>query len=532
MFNLGRVVTGQRSKLFVNAKGFNAMRDICNRLRNLEFDPVYFKTQSLGSGYFVTLTNVAVSGEENEFHWKVETNSSSSNSSSLIVHGGYWCRETEAGLAVNKIPLTCDTGPWDEDYTNTYKSISTSTNVGSHYIYLELDNPLEPTTCEAKSSPTWPAYNSGKSIMVIAKTNCSSGVIEQYLEGDYYDSTYARPDSQLPNQASYSIAINTAGRTILFDVENPTPAGMVTGDLVVFRQDSGIGGVPTVRYTTKVLAAGTADTAGTSGSSAYALYAGTAAFANVAGSGWPIPSHNTLSDIVANTNAQDNHNGDPVTPLGNFAYLSGRINRIGNSFAPSVSLDDATGNESILPNEHELRAADSAPTLKWSSGDCYLQIALGAKTLKWAAQELVTGNQVELNWGTHTLVNSWSSTLDFAVGRDCSSYKFEITDQPGDNYWDSDDFIVNTDATVDLYGATGMDLYSPVSVNIGIPGSAQINIGDEIINLFPSTGGTLCIEGAPGKTGWVDDGVNFRLSFTKGLITAVANTAGAGWSSD
>jgi hypothetical protein len=306
-----------------------------------------------------------------------------------------------------------------------------------------------------------------------------------------------------------------------YDFASPTPVSMTGGDLVEFRQASGIGGNPTLRYTAKVLAAGTADSAGTSGTSGYSTYSGTADFANVAGSGWPTSwAHAGLSDILAGTDG-DEHNGDPQSGVGNYPYVSGRSNRLANSFAPTVALDDATGNESILPNEHELRAADSAPTLKWSSADCYLQIALGAKTLKWAAQELTTGDQVELDWSTHELTNSWSTTLDMDVGRTCGAFKFEIADQPGDNYWNSDNLIVEVDDTIDLHATT--------STIIGAQGGRQIEI-DADINLV--TSGQLQINGAMGKTGYVDDGVNFRLSFTKGLITAVANTAGAGWSSD
>jgi len=42
-------------------------------------------------------------------------------------------------------------------------------------------------------------------------------------------------------------------------------------------------------------------------------------------------------------------------------------------------------------------------------------------------------------------------------------------------------------------------------------------------------GGTA-VAGVNGITGWVDDGANFRLTFTDGIITAVANSSGGGHS--
>lgn len=515
-----------RTDRSISYSNWSQLYDQNKKLLNITFDPATFFVMDDPTGVYVAVnpSSIISTMEEDRYHWRVETNAAASNSSSLIVRGGYWNRELPEGLGSYKIALTCDSGAWDEDYDNSYKSLQTATSTASYYIYVELDNPLHPTTCTAKSSLTWPAYDNARSSMVIAWTNCASGEIEQFLEGDYYDAVYSRPDSQLPGQSSYSIQVNnTTGRTMLYDFTNASSAVMVTGDLVVIRQDNGIGGNHTVRYTNKVLNAAYADSAGTSGSSSYALDAGTAAFADVAGSGWPTSwAHAGLSDIIAGTDG-DEHNGDPQSGVGNFPYISGRANRLANSVAPGVTIDDATRNESILVNERELRAADNAPVLVWSSADCYLQIALGLKTLKWAARQLVTGDQVELDWsdGVHEMTNSWSTTLDFSVGRTCDAYQFEITDQPGDNYWDSDDLIVEVDNTVDIHATT--------SLVICAQGGRAILL-DADIDL--QTGGQLQINGAMGKTGYVDDGTNFRLTFTKGLITAVANTAGAGWASD
>jgi hypothetical protein len=41
-------------------------------------------------------------------------------------------------------------------------------------------------------------------------------------------------------------------------------------------------------------------------------------------------------------------------------------------------------------------------------------------------------------------------------------------------------------------------------------------------------GGTS-VGGVNGHTGWIDDGVNFRATFTDGILTGVANSTAGGW---
>jgi hypothetical protein len=120
---------------------------------------------------------------------------------------------------------------------------------------------------------------------------------------------------------------------------------------------------------------------------------------------------------------------------------------------------------------------------------------------------------VELDWSTHELTNSWSSTLDFHSGRTIGAYKYEVTDQPGDNYWNSDNLIVEVDDVIDLHAMNSMI--------VGAQGGRQIVI-DSDIDL--QTSGQLQVDGTPGVTmsGYYVLDINGDLhsvATTKGLVT-------------
>ena len=146
-----------------------------NNLRNIDFASGFSYAYD-GSGIHVSQRPSSSTLTE-EYHWLVESNTAASDTKSFIVRGGYWLREKEEGLGVNKIPLTCDSGVWNESYDNSYKSIQLANNVESFYIFLQLEHPLLPTTCTVQSSNAWPVYSDSKSVMVIAKANAAAAAL-------------------------------------------------------------------------------------------------------------------------------------------------------------------------------------------------------------------------------------------------------------------------------------------------------------------------------------------------------------------
>jgi hypothetical protein len=124
-----------------------------------------------------------------------------------------------------------------------------------------------------------------------------------------------------------------------------------------------------------------------------------------------------------------------------------------------------------------------------------------------------------------------SSTLIQSVGNvsSISSSGYIKIDGDAGVIIDSGGDIV-IDATGDLnVDADNVDIYGSTSLQISAQGGRAILL-DADIDL--QTGGELQINGTKGKTGWFDDGVNFRVTVTKGLITNMTNTVSAGWSSD
>ena len=508
MSTIGERVTSQKGYLVVNKPGFNNMADICNIFRNIAFDKTQFLVRQLGDSISVSLQGDSAGlGAEEEHHWLVESNATSSNSSSWIVRGGYWLRELEEGLGVSKIPLTCDTGVWNEDYDARYKSITTATNVGSYYVYLELDHPLKPTTCVVKSSTTWPAYTNAKSTMVIAKTNCTSGTVEQYLEGDYYDATYARPDAQLPGQSSYSISVNNStGRTIQYDFVNPPNTGMVAGDLVEFRQVTGIGGVPTLRYTSKVLDSVHADDADDALHADDADHAISSDWADYANAGsWPTSfDHPSLTD----RNLSD---------AGGHSYYwaySGWRNPDNLSYKTT---GDCFSNQFAIQENSTLNYWTNAAA-KITSSD-FISLVTKTNDIDITAKRNLNESAV-----IHSSCST-SYTIIQSVGNvsSVSSSGFIKLDGDAGVIIDSDaNLVLVSTGNLDVDAGGTVDIYGTSSLQISAQGGRAILL-DADIDL--QTGGQLQVNGTPGvtMTGYsvldTTTGELHSIATTKGLMT-------------
>jgi len=503
--NLGRTVTKQSGKLFVNERGFNAMKDICNKLRNIDFDSNYFIVKNYGGGILVSMSDSALTGDEEEFHFKIESNSASSALTDYYVRGGVW-RHQSKNIVYN-IFSTCDAGPWDENYEDTYKSITLASNAVS-YIYAELDNRLLPTTVTIKSSLTKPTYDNTKDFEILGKVNTSSGVIDTQWFGGDIDRRVEQPDSNKTSPDTCSLERNNTSGVIqsyLFPAGADT--AMVAGDLVEFRDlDGGIGGVPSTAYTSKVLAAGNADYATNAN---HAVWADVAALANVASSGWPTTfSHPSLTDL----DASDDH---PHY----WANTSWR-NPDDDSYKTT---GDCFSNQFAIQENSTLNYWTNAAA-KITSSD-FISLVTKTNDIDITAKRNLNESAV-----IHSSCST-SYTILQSVGNvsSVSSSGFIKLDGDAGVIIDSDaDMVLVATGDINMDGVD-LDIYGSNSLKISAQGGRAILL-DSDIDL--QSGGELQINGAKGKTGWFDDGTNFRITVTKGLITGMANSSSAGYSTD
>jgi len=484
----------------------NAVRTV-NNLRNIDFDSNFSYAYD-GSGVHISANHKSISpSDEFRHHFKVESNTAS-NTASFLVRGGYWLREQEDGTTLWKTPLSCDTGAYSGDYDKQYKTISLATNTADNYISIVLDDALRPTSCDVLVSTTWPVFNDLTSYEVIATINGASNVINQFITEDKNDNTYARMDSHPHDGAIETCTLEINGitsKTQLYKFPDRIDTKMVTGDLVVFSdQNGGTGGAPSVSYTSSVLHADTAEDANNSSHSDSSDWAG---YAN--NGSWPTTfDHPSLTDrdlsdlgghryywAYSGWRHPDTQSyaTDADVTAGRFLIYGGP--QYWNNVALNV---DVTSTIDLYADDDI--SIDSAADIMESSLN-YFNCTSGTILI-----QAYTNNTIESTTG-------WV-TIDGDVG-------VSILSANSVSISATDDVIVDAGNVVDIYGTN--------SLTISAQGGRAIVL-DADIDL--QTGGELQINSAKGKTGWVDDGVNFRLTFTKGLITTVANTSGAGWSSD
>lgn len=457
----------------------------------------------------VTPYGITVSGQQlvqdaERAHFLVESNVSGT-SISYLVRGGYWFRELENGVTLLKLPLQCDSGGWDENYDDTYKSITLSNNTTSHYITLILDDPLEPTTLSVTSSVTAPVYSEETSYLIIAKANAASGVIDQYYSGDYHDMTYNRVDDAPPDILNQSLEIDgTTKRMQLKGFPGGVDTAMVATDLVVFRDKTGgLGGVPKVSFTSKVLDSAHSD------DSDHAIIADFSNSSGIALSGWPT-TWDHVNDIT--NKGTDDH---PAF----WAEVAFRN--------PDDQSYKTTGD--CFSNQFAIQ--ENSAVNYWTNAAAHIEssdfISLETKTndIDIAAKRNLNESSVIYSScsTSYTLIQSvgnvtaLSGTAYVKIDGDAGV----IIDSGSDMVLVAiDDLDVDADK-VDIYGST--------SLKISAQGGRAILL-DADIDL--QTGGELQVNGSKGKTGWFDDGTNFRITVTKGLITGMANSSSAGWSSD
>ena len=499
--NLGRTVTKQSGKLFVNERGFNAMKDICNKLRNIDFDSNYFIVKNYGGGILVSMSDSALTGDEEEFHFKIESNSASSALTDYYVRGGVW-RHQSKNIVYN-IFSTCDAGPWDENYEDTYKSITLASNAVS-YIYAELDNRLLPTTVTIKSSLTKPTYDNTKDFEILGKVNTSSGVIDTQWFGGDIDRRVEQPDSNKTSPDTCSLERNNTSGVIqsyLFPAGADT--AMVAGDLVEFRDlNGGIGGVPSTAYTSKVLSAGNADYATNSN---HAVWADVAALANVASSGWPTSwDHPSLTD----RNLSD---------AGGHAYYWAYTGWRNPDSLSYKTTGDCFSNQFAIQENSTLNYWTNAAA-KITSSD-FISLVTKTNDIDITAKRNLNESAV-----IHSSCST-SYTIIQSVGNvsSVSSSGFIKLDGDAGVIIDSDaNLVLVSTGNLDVDAGGTVDIYGTSSLQISAQGGRAILL-DADIDL--QTGGQLQVNGTPGvtMTGYsvldTTTGELHSIATTKGLMT-------------
>jgi len=336
---------------------------------------------------------------------------------------------------------------------------------------------------------------------VIAYTNASSGSIEQYLDGDYYDSVYARPDSQLPGQTSYSVQINnTTGRTIHYDFTNPIDTGMAAGDLVEFRQVTGIGGAPTLRYTSKVLDSVHADNADDATWASDADHANWADYAN-AGS-WPTTfDHPDLDELDAsddhphywaNTDWRNPDDGNYSTS-GNVTAAIFYVYSTSQSWSADVLAVDVTSTIDLYADDDI--TLNSAADIMLSSVNYYNCTSGEILT------QSVTNNTVQSTTG-------WV-TINGAAGVSVlSTNSVSVTA--------TDDFTVDAGNVVDIHATNSLTISAQALRAIVMDSDIDLQTSGELqINGVPGiTDNTLCLTDP-------SNGDLYTATFTKGLLTSL-----------
>ena len=501
----------------------NAVKSV-NTLRNLDFGSNSSFTYD-ASGIHVLTKSSSTVANPFEYHFEVVANAASNT---VDVHAGRWLRYYDGyesggdgNLKITKLTTT-DGSSTSGKYENIY-TLSGLTNNASNFIIVKLDDPFNPTSLIpeiATSYPTSSLFDRTRRVIACANVSSTGTIvdIEPYVDGgDITDEmTYANDNCSIGRNANDNNEIwqfsNASSTSVINDSDQiikKSVGGCVSRSIWSgMKQDVIDDVLADPDFCTSVQ---------------NCINNSAQIICDLIEDNCPLDlDHSQLGDLVANTGT-DEHNGGPATTQGNFPYVSGRQNggsRIANRFYNGVFLADINGNARIYPNE------------------CILQ-SVGVQTVNWANFTLKNGaDGIAVDWDQGLLANTtWSTTSDFIVGTSLdvttfanvgsylgvtgfvSADKFKIGDDPIDNYWDADNFKVSVSANIDLY-AIG-------TTTLGKPASSQIVISDEVLNLYPSAGGMLQIDGVECKGSAAycvvdpNTGDMHSITFTKGLVTSI-----------
>ena len=239
------------------------------KLLNLRFDPTIFYTSEDPTGLFVSMYPPNVISTSTGEHFDVAINSCTNTSTNIIVHAGSWDRFV--GPYGFYVPMEIDGSDTSRHYINTY-SISTSINTQA-FVYLELDNPEEPTTCTPKiieipdddfPEETMTQINGDYNKQIIAyvkfninaQSNTYSADVEQYFSGDIIQS-HLMPDTHLGCNSTSSVKTGPR-RSIeveegdlglgIYNFNNVQAYTFSSEDLVILRQINPDDSKPEVVY--------------------------------------------------------------------------------------------------------------------------------------------------------------------------------------------------------------------------------------------------------------------------------------------
>jgi len=399
----------------ITKAGLVQMAKTTNVLRNINYE-------NFSSSFDSTGVNLeyrpppTTSTDENKYHFKIEANTTSGAITDLICRGGYWSRESHD--LRKDIANTCDVGTYTGDYDNSYKSLTIS-NTAGRFIYAELDNSMDPTTCEIKTSASWPVYNVNKSNQLIAFANCNSGTlsVNQYWNSDIVDK-FEKPDTDdivnksidrspfgdlelynFNNTSVLTYAVEVAGdglgnRWIVYLPTSQTPTNC---DLTPSNAGTFAVGLSRGDHNHKIL------------DSLHANFADTATWANTGA--WPTSFyHYNLIDISANQGGDDHH--PDVSQVGYVVCSNNGESYARNNMyyglgdqggAASVGVNDRklyeTGgtNPSVEYAAWQLRVSNVA-TVNWSC--CWAKSTDTNMSIDWGLRKLQIGATSKFEWGT------------------------------------------------------------------------------------------------------------------------------------
>jgi hypothetical protein len=439
----------------VGKRGVYNLAKIVNILRKLHFDPRYFKVFQNSSGIEITLRNK----KDEEYHWKCEITKSDASAggtgATITVHGGIYKRYSN-----NQVYIP--TAPGGEHYDDTWDLTGIK---ASKYVYIELDDPLKPTTATIQTSDTYPVDDGNyykKHVLGFAEKVGDTLTWEQYWSGGDITSDGVTPDSHLsdsPGECCTTEYQNTSssshpneGVLQLYDTSNSASAGYT----YILREHYGVNNVPekglwvptrstnscprtcgtdpSEPYDTSLLA--NIDNINIVGlsradhrhfisncvSATYAITAGTA-------NNCTAQTHALLFDVQNDTWSDDHHStNDPVAGQ-KIAYVAVRGTPARNDFQSGSGLGDLNGAMSIDVANRKLHRDNQMYTVDWyicQSFDLTSSPSQGRKSADWALRvlydsgvnDVVNWDAVSTNWHLH-----WSNTNSW----DKSMFKVDVT---------------------------------------------------------------------------------------------------------
>ena len=458
----------RKSDKQINFDTYNQMYEQSKKFQNLQFDPSVFYTQQDPTGYYVTLNQEATSsnGSSEQFHFQLATNSASNVGSALIdVHCGEWQRGWD-GLNDSSGHIWT-LGMKDNSGTprTTYEFVKTLTLAdGLNYVYLEIDEPIQPTQLSVLSDVTSPdIYPRTRKLLGTAQANVNSGSVtfEQYWSGGNIDDTLMYQCDDYSTQIYYPLLTTSQQHNLeIYNYHDRRGAALddiADTDLLVKCNASDSDKISYTLWSNAKsdVRAGIYDDP---------------SFCNhveACVQTWGNFCNRVIECDFVGAHPHSEHSSfltdDHNDSYSNFPYVSPHDNtaspRVGNFFQTTAAIYDSGGQVSIMPDPRALfanavisvdwvnrilKTSASQTSLNWQNDILYT--TSGAISENWTNRTLHNNSAaVTLSWDTSILNNNWS------VEKTLSVDKLEISDNPTSNYWDHINLIANVISSITEY---------------------------------------------------------------------------------